>query len=361
MDLFTPTTLGVLNLRNRLIMAPMTRLRADAAGVPTDLQATYYAQRAGFGLVVTEGTYPSPESRAYPHQPGVVTPQQRDGWRHVADAVHADDGRIVLQLMHAGRVSHPDVTGTDRIVAPSAVPLDGDGHTAHGKRAYPTPHALSPAELTVVRDEFAAAAQRAIDAGLDGVELHAGNGYLLHQFLAPSANHRTDEYGGSPQARARFVVEVAAAVAQQINGSRVGIRLTPAVNIQGALETDPADLRETYDALADGLAPLGLAYLSVVHPEPASALVQRLRARVGAPLVVNTGFSTTSTRERAAATVAADVADAVVVGRPAIANPDLVERWRNDLPETEPDPGTFYGGDATGYTDYPPCRTVVPG
>ncbi|TDC40618.1 alkene reductase [Micromonospora sp. 15K316] len=360
MNLFTPTDLGALKLRNRLVMAPMTRLRADAAGVPTDLQSTYYAQRAGFGLVITEGTYPSPESRAYPHQPGIVTPRQRDGWRRVADSVHAAGGRIVLQLMHAGRVSHPSITGTDRIVAPSAVAVTGEVHTAHRKRPYPTPHALTPSELTAVRDEFVAAAQRAIDAGLDGVELHAGNGYLLHQFLAPSANRRTDEYGGSPHARARFVVEVASAVAEQIGGSRVGIRLSPAVNIQGALETDPADVRATYDALADGLAPLGLAYLSVVHPEPASALVQRLRTRVGAPLVVNTGFSTTSTRDRAAAVIAQGDADAVAVGRPAIANPDLVERWRDELPETDPDPATFYTGGANGYLDYPRSRAVVP-
>ncbi|SIR32468.1 alkene reductase [Micromonospora avicenniae] len=360
MDLFTPTTLGALTLKNRLVMAPMTRLRADAAGVPTDLQGEYYAQRAGFGLVITEGAYPSHESRAYPYQPGIVTRQQRDGWRRVADTVHASGGTIVMQLMHAGRVSHLSITGTERIVAPSGIALTGDVHTAHGKWPYPTPHALAPSELPVVRDEFVAAAQRAIDAGLDGVELHAGNGYLLHQFLAPSANHRTDEYGGDPRARARFVVEVASAVAEQIGGSRVGIRLSPAVNIQGALETDHTDLRATYDVLADGLAPLGLAYLSVVHVEPASAVVQRLRARVGAPLIVNTGFSVPSTREESAAMIAEGIADAVVVGRPAIANPDLVERWRHDLPETQPDPATFYTGGASGYTDYPPCRAAVP-
>ncbi|MFC0508979.1 alkene reductase [Micromonospora costi] len=360
MDLFTPTSLGALHLDNRLVLAPMTRRRADAAGMPTDLQATYYAQRAGFGLVVTEGVYPSHESRAYPHQPGIVTPRHVDGWRRVADAVHAEGGTIVMQLMHAGRVSHTSITGTRRVVAPSAVAVTGDVHAAHGKLPYPIPHALLESELPTVRAEFVAAAQRAVDAGLDGIELHGANGYLLHQFLAPSANRRPDGYGGSPQARARFVVEVASAVAGQIGGSRVGLRLSPAVNIQDALETDPADVRATYRALADGLAPLGLAYLSVVHPQPEDALVQELRARTGVPLVVNTGFSVASTRDRATAIVARGVADAVAVGRPAIANPDLVARWRDDLPEAEPDPVTFYTGGPVGYTDYPAYRRTAP-
>ncbi|MDR6865912.1 2,4-dienoyl-CoA reductase-like NADH-dependent reductase (Old Yellow Enzyme family) [Microbacterium resistens] len=353
MDLFTPFAIGPLLLRNRIVMAPMTRRRADPDGTPTPLQAEYYAQRADLGLIVTEGAYPVPESRGYTGQPGIVDDRHAAGWSRVADAVHDAGGKIALQLMHAGRVSHPDVTGTDRIVAPSAIPIAGDVHTPHGALPYPEPHALTIPELADVGAEFAAAARRAIDAGMDAVELHGANGYLLHQFLAPSSNRRTDGYGGTPERRARFVIEVVAAVAEAIGAERLGIRFSPGANIQDVLEPDPADLRATYLAVADGIAPLGLGYLSVVHPHPESTPIQELRARVGAPLIANTGFSTTTTRERVRALIADGAADAVAVGRPVIANPDLAERWRRDLPENAPDPQTFYTGGATGFADYP--------
>jgi N-ethylmaleimide reductase len=334
-------------------MAPLTRMRSGASGVPSDLVAEHYAQRASVGLIITEGTYPSRESRAYPGQPGIVTDEQVEGWRRVAEAVHARGGRIVMQLMNGGRVSHTDITGTERIVAPSAIAIDGEVHTPTAKLPYPVPHALTADELAVIRDEFVTAAKKAIDAGLDGVELHSANGYLLHQFLSPVSNRREDGYGGSPQNRARFVVDVTTAVADAVGAGRVGIRLSPMHNIQDVVETDAADARATYEALVDGIAPLGLAYLSVLHSEPTGELVQGLRARFGGKLIANSGFGSVTTRDEAVALVEDSHADAVAVGRPAIANPDLVERWQADRPENTPNPGTFYGPGAEGYTDYP--------
>ena len=353
MDLFSPVSLGDLHLPNRVVMAPLTRRRSDAAGVPGGLVAEHYAQRASVGLIITEGTYPSRESRAYPGQPGIVTAEQVEGWRRVAEAVHAKGGRIVMQLMNGGRVSHPDITGTDRIVAPSAVAIDGEVHTATAKLPYPVPHGLTTDDLAVVREEFAAAARNAIEAGLDGVEVHGANGYLLHQFLSPASNRRTDEYGGSPENRARFVVEVTKAVAEAVGAGRVGIRLSPMHNIQDVVETDTEDVKATYEALVSGIAPLGLAYMSVLHSEPAGELVQGLRTNFGGKFIVNSGFGSITTRDEAIALVENSHADAVAVGRLAIANPDLVERWRGERPENTPNPSTFYGPGAEGYTDYP--------
>lgn len=353
MDLFSPITLGSLSLRNRVVMAPLTRMRSGADGVPGELVAEYYAQRAGLGLLVTEGTYPSTESRGYPGQPGIVTPEQAAGWARVAGAVHDRGGVVVMQLMSAGRVSHSEVTGTERIVAPSAIAIDGEVHTPTGTARYPVPHALTTAELSTVKQEFVDAARRAIDAGLDGVEVHAANGYLLHEFLSPASNQRTDGYGGSPAERARFVVEVTTAVAAEVGADRVGIRISPSHNIQDVIETDAADVAATYGALVAGLAPLGLAYLSVLQREPASELVRSLAADFGGSIMMNTGFSTMTTREEAHHLVDEGLADVVAVGRPAIANPDLVERWAGNREENEPDAGTFYSGGAAGYTDYP--------
>ncbi len=352
-DLFTPTALGDLQLANRVVMAPLTRLRCGEDGVPTTLVAEYYAQRASSGLIISEGAYPTPDSRGYPGQAGIATDAQAQGWRRVADAVHARGGRIVMQVMHAGRVSHPEVTGTAAITAPSAIAIDGEVRTPTGKRPYPVPHALSTDEARALVGDVVAACRRAVDAGLDGVELHAANGYLLHQFLAPSSNHREDRYGGDPHGRTALVLEVAAAVAAEIGGGRVGIRISPAHGIQDVIEDDAADVLATYGALVDGLAPLDLAYLSVLHAEPAGQLVQGLRRRFGGPLVINSGFAAVTDRDDAAALVEAAQADAVAVGRLMIANPDLVERWRGRYPLNEPDASTFYTSGAEGYTDYP--------
>ncbi|HYH24649.1 MAG TPA: alkene reductase [Blastococcus sp.] len=353
MDLFSPVRLGNLELANRVVMAPLTRMRSGTDGVPRELVVEHYEQRAGVGLIIAEGTFPNEESRAFAGQPGIVTDEQAAGWAKVADAVHARGGRIVLQVMHGGRVSHPELTGT-RVVAPSALAIDGEVHVGGGRKLpLPVPHALTTDEARATLADFVAASVRAVDAGLDGVELHAANGYLLHEFLAPTSNQRDDVYGGSPENRARFVVEVATAVAEAIGGGRVGIRISPEHNIQGALETDRADVLATYGALMDGLRPLGLAYLSVLHVEPGGELVQELRRRFGGPIIANSGFGTVTTRGEAVQLIEDAHAEAVAVGRAVIANPDLVERWRGEHPENEPDARTFYAPGREGYTDYP--------
>jgi N-ethylmaleimide reductase len=351
-SVFEPIKVGVWDLPQRFVMAPLTRNRAGEAQVPGPLAATYYAQRAGAGLIITEGTQPSATGQGYLNTPGIHTPEQIAGWREVADAVHARDGYLVVQLMHVGRIAHPDNKNGRDTVAPSAIAAPGEMVTAQGRVPHPTPRALETAEIPGIVGEFVHAAQSAIAAGLDGVELHAANGYLLHQFLAPSSNERTDEYGGSPVNRARLTIEVARAVAEAIGSEHVGIRISPAHNIQGVLEEDADDVTETYRALVDGIAPLGLAYLSVLG-DPASELVRDLRTRFGGPLIANTGFSSVTALDDVERIIGADLADLVAVGREFIANPDLAERWKTGAALNEPDAGTFYGGGAEGYTDYP--------
>ena len=258
-----------------------------------------------------------------------------------------------MQVMNGGRVSHPDITGTDRIVGPSAIAIQGDVHVPSGKKPFPVPHALTLDELTTVRDEFVAASVRAVRAGLDGVEIHSANGYLLHQFLSPASNQRTDQYGGSPEHRVRFVVEVVTAVAEAIGAGKVGIRLSPSHNIQDALETDAAETQATYRLLVEALAPLGMSYLSILHAEPAGDFVQDLRTRFGGGFIANSGFGHITTRDEAIEFIADGFADAVAVGRAIIANPDLVERWEGNHPENELDPSSLYGTSAEGYIDYP--------
>ncbi len=353
MNLFTPLTLGELELSNRVVMAPLTRVRSGSAGVPGPLVVEHYRQRASLGLIVTEGAYPSHAGQGFPGQPGLVTPEQLDGWKNVADAVHAEGGRIVAQVMHAGRVTHEGTTGGREVVAPSAIAIDGETRTYDGKQPYPVPRALTAEELPAIVEEFVQASRDAIAAGLDGVEIHSANGYLLHEFLSPASNQRDDVYGGSPANRARFVIEVVTAVAAAIGVGRVGIRISPEHNIQDALEPDSADVLATYGALVDGIAPLKTAYLSILHKDPAGELVQDLRARFDGPVLVNSGFGAVTTREEALAILHDGHADAVAVGRPALANPDLVRRWQEDLPLNDADPLTFYGDGAAGYTDYP--------
>ncbi|RKR74921.1 alkene reductase [Frondihabitans australicus] len=353
MDLFSPLTLGDLDLANRVVMAPLTRTRSGQSGVPNDLNVEHYAQRAGAGLIITEGTWPSAEGRSYPGQPGIVTDEQEAGWKRVADAVHARGGRLVMQVMHGGRVSHTDITGTDRIVGPSAVAIEGETHVPDGKKAFPVPHELTVHELDDVRAEFVEASKRAVRAGLDGVEMHSANGYLLHEFLSPASNRRTDDFGGSPENRIRFVVSVVEAVAASVGAGRVGIRISPSHNIQDVAETDADDVQATYSGLMKALAPLGLAYVSILHADPTGDFIQGLRRDFGGGFIVNSGFSHVTTREEAISLVEGAHADAVAVGRAIIANPDLVERWRTSAPENELDPTTLYGATAKGYIDYP--------
>jgi N-ethylmaleimide reductase len=333
-------------------MAPLTRNRATEGMVPGDLAVEYYSQRATAGLIITEGTQPSAVGQGYLDTPGIHTPEQVAGWRRVADAVHARGGRIVVQLMHAGRIAHPDNKDGLESIAPSAIAAPDAMFTADGMKPFPVPRALGTDEIAGVVEDFVHAARCAVEAGLDGVEGLAANGYLIHQFLAPGSNERTDSYGGSPENRARFAIEVTRAVAEAIGADKVGIRISPAHNIQGATETDEADTDATYSTLIAGNAPLGLAYLSVLA-DPSLDLVQRLRKDFGGVFVANDGFGEITTRERAQAVLDADLADAVAVGRLFLANPDLPARWRSGAELNEPNPDTFYGGGAEGYTDYP--------
>jgi N-ethylmaleimide reductase len=351
-DLFDSLTVKSWTLPHRLVMAPLTRNRADADGVPGDLAVEYYAQRASAGLIITEGTQPSAVGQGYLNTPGLHSAEQVAGWRRVADAVHERGGRIVAQLMHAGRVSHPDNKHGLETVAPSAIAAPNEMFTADGMKPHPVPRALELDEIPAVVEEYVQAARNAVEAGLDGVEVHAANGYLIHQFLAPGSNQREDEYGGSPANRARFAVEVTRAVAEAIGPERVGIRISPAHNIQGATETDPADVEATYGTLVEAIAPLGLAYLSILA-DPRQDLVQRLRKDFGGVVIANDGFGEITTRENAQAILDEDLADAVAVGRLFLANPDLPRRWETGAELNEPNGDTFYGGGAAGYTDYP--------
>ncbi len=352
-DIFSGYRLGDLQLSNRIVMAPMTRNRATADGVPTPSMATYYAQRAGAGLIVTEGTQPSALGQGYPHTPGLHTDEQVEGWRAVADAVHAEGGVIFAQLMHAGRISHPKVIGTTP-VAPSAVRPAGEVFTGEGTDPFETPRALTTDELPSVIEEFVDASRRAVAAGLDGVELHAANGYLLQQFLADGSNQRTDAYGGTPENRARFVVEVAQAVVAAIGADRVGIRVSPNVDFNDNAETEAA---ETYAALLDGLKPLGLAYLHVIDDiegaDAEGSVGRALREGFQGTVIVNTGFGGPSDLDTAERSIDTAGGDLFSIGRAFIANPDLVDRLRSSAPLNVPDGDTFYAGGDRGYIDYP--------
>jgi N-ethylmaleimide reductase len=347
-DLFSPYQLGNLELANRLVMAPLTRNRAGRGEAPTALAAEYYGQRAGAGLIITEGTQPCAVGQGYPHTPGLHTDEQVAGWTLVADAVHARGGHIIAQLMHAGRISHQAITGL-RPVAPSAVTPAGEVYTEQGMKAFEAPRALEAGELPGVVAEFVDAARRAVKAGLDGVELHAANGYLLQQFLADGSNTRTDEYGGSPQNRARFVVEVATAVAAAIGADKVGIRISPGGTFNDVTETET---EQTYAALLDGLNPLGLLYLHILEG-PETDFHEQLRKQWQGKVMLNTGFTGPSDLATAQESVDTGAADLFCIGRGFLANPDLVERLRIGAKLNEPDMQTFYAGGAKGYTDYP--------
>lgn len=345
--LFRPLTAGAFPLPNRVLMAPLTRNRADADGTPNELMATYYAQRAQAGLIVSEGSQPSAVGQGYPNTPGAHSVEQQDGWRRVAKEVHSANGRIVVQLMHAGRISHVDTIGQQPVSA-TGTAAAGEIFTANGLQAHSTPRPLDTAELSGVAGEYAEAAALAVAAGIDGVELHAANGYLLHQFLADGVNDRDDEYGGSAENRARFVVEVARATAAAIGAERVGIRISPGHPFNDVAETDLS----VYRVLAEQLAELGLAYLHVLA-EPDAPIVAELRKAWPGVLVLNTGFGRESDPAELAGLVESGTADAVAVGRPYLANPDLLDRWRSGAELNEPHQPTFYGGDERGYTDYP--------
>ncbi|HEX8695840.1 MAG TPA: alkene reductase [Longimicrobium sp.] len=355
-NLFSPFQLGPYELRNRLVMAPMTRNRAGEGNVPTPLMAEYYAQRATAGLIVTEGSQVSPQGAGYPHTPGIHTREQVEGWRGVTDAVHAAGGRIFLQLWHVGRVSHPSLQpGGALPVAPSPLGIQGQAVTPHGPQPFVTPRPLETEEVASVVEDFAEGARLAYQAGFDGVELHGANGYLIDQFLRDGSNRRTDRYGGTVPNRVRFLEEVAAAVVDVWGGDRVGVRLSPLGTTNGMADSDP---EATFGYAAYALNRFGLAYLHVVEPvAPGSSptrISPALRAIFRGPFIANGGYGA----ESAHAAVASGRADLVSFGTAFLANPDLPRRFREGAPLNEPDRATFYGGDERGYTDYPPLDAV---
>lgn len=348
--LFTPLRLARRGLPNRIVMAPMTRNRAGAGNAPTALNALYYAQRASAGLIVTEGSQVSPRGVGYPDTPGIHTGAQVEGWRRVTDAVHAEGGRIFLQLWHVGRVSHPSVQADGGLpVAPSAIAADAALYTAGGPLPYPTPRALETDEIAGVVEEFAAGARNALRAGFDGVELHGANGYLIDQFLRDGSNRRADRYGGTVENRARFLLQVTAAVADVWGGDRVGVRFSPGSAYNGMSDSDPAG---TFGHAAAALNRFGLAYLHVVEPlstAEEARVAPVVRRAFRGPLVLNGGYD----RAAADAAIARGAADLVAFGTAFLANPDLPARLARDAPLNAPDRATFYGGGDRGYTDYP--------
>ena len=361
--LFSPFQLGPYELRNRLVMAPMTRNRAGAGNVPGELTAEYYAQRATAGLIVTEGSQVSPQGVGYPNTPGIHDDAQVEGWRKVVEAVHAAGGRIFLQLWHVGRVSHPLVQPNgEQPVAPSAVAIEGEIFTPEGPRPFVTPRALETEEIAGVVAQFADGARRAYEAGFDGVELHGANGYLIDQFLRDGSNRRTDRYGGTVPNRVRFLEEVTAAVVDVWGGDRVGVRLSPTGAFNGMSDSDP---EATFSYAAYALNRFHLAYLHVVEPVSAGAkanalyseggrISPTLRAIFRGAFVANGGYDAAT----AGAAVSSGAADLVSFGTAYLANPDLARRFREGAPLNEPHRPSFYGGDARGYTDYPTLDPV---
>jgi N-ethylmaleimide reductase len=354
-QIFTPVRVGHHTLSNRVVMAPMTRSRAKPDGTPGDLAAEYYSQRAGVGLIVGEGTQPSDDGQGYLTTPGIYTPAHVAGWKKVTQAVHDRGGRIFIQLMHAGRMSHPDNTPHHRqAVAPSAIAPGTQMFTMKGMQDIPVPRALATAEVRQTVLDFRVAARCAIEAGADGVEIHGANGYLVQQFIAPSANTRTDDYGGAIANRSRFVLEVATAIAGEIGAHRTAIRLVPGITMWGIDEGREGP--ELYRHLVGELDKLGLAYLHLIQAGDEAAL-KDIRARWKQALIVNRPGRP---REGIGADVSAGLADLESYAQMILANPDFVERLKKNAPLNTADRASFFGGDARGYTDYPTLDVAAP-
>jgi N-ethylmaleimide reductase len=358
-DLFSPLTLGSLECKNRVAMAPLTRSRAGPGNVPNALNALYYAQRASAGLLISEATQIAPEGQGYISTPGIHSPQQIEGWKIVTKAVHVAGGCIVLQLWHVGRISHPSFQpGGALPVAPSAIKPNAKAFTLKGFEPIPTPRALETQEIGGVVQQYATAAQNAMTAGFDGVEVHAANGYLIDQFLRDRTNRRTDQYGGGIENRTRFLMEVTDAVVSVAGRGRAGVRISPQ-NMQN--DIDDSDPQALFNHVAKELAGKQIAYLHVIEGDTSGKPVPAfdyaaLRRLFAGPIVSNNNFDKT----RAMAAVADRRADMVAFGKPFISNPDLVIRLLLGAPLAMPNRETFYGGGEEGYTDYQLLRSVKP-
>jgi len=353
LDLFSPASLGSIALKNRMVMAPLTRNRAGEGGVPQALNVTYYEQRATAGLIITEATPISPMAHGYPALPGVYTDAQVAGWKKITDAVHDKGGKIVLQLWHVGRISHPSLLPNGELpVAPSAIKPAGKAFTYQGLVDYVEPRALDVSELPAIVADYVHATQCALAAGFDGVEIHAANGYLLDQFLRDGTNKRTDNYGGSFENRVRLLMEVTKAVVAVAGSDKVGIRISPVNPFNDMHDSNPQAL---FNYVAETLNQFNLAYLHVleggVHgggiADPFDFVA--LRKLFKNAYMANLGYD----KARGNAAIASGHADVIAYGVPFIANPDLVERYKTDAALNEADSNTFYGGTEKGYTDYP--------
>ena len=358
--LLSETTLGNLKLKNHIVMAPMTRSRAVNNNEVNDLVATYYKQRSSAGLIITEGTSPSPNGTGYARIPGIYTEEQVNAWKLVTDKIHEEDGKVFLQIMHTGRISHElNMKPGSKIVAPSAVAAKGEMYTdAEGMKAFPIPKELTLDEIKEVIEEYVQASKNAIKAGFDGVEIHGANGYLLEQFIAPNTNLRKDEYGGSIEKRSKIVLEITEKIIEAIGKDKVGIRLSP---FGTASDIHPyAETNETFSYLAKELSKLEVVYIHLsdqsvfgaqaVDPET----VKMIRKEFKGKLILCGGYNS----EKAEKALENDAADLIAFGRPFISNPDLVERIRNGSELAQPDPNTFYSADEKGYTDYPTLKSL---
>ncbi len=360
-DLFDTFDLNGAILPNRIVMAPMTRTRATKDAIPTDLMREYYVQRAAAGLIVTECTQISEDANGIIRAPGIHNDTQIAEWRKITDAVHAAGGRIISQIWHPGRASHPDIMGGKAPVAPSPIAASGEFFLPSGKVPFTVPRELGIDELPGIVENFAQAARNAREAGFDGVEIHAANGYLLQQFLESGSNKRTDAYGGTIENRARLTLEVVDAVVATWDADHTGVRLSPAGVHYGE---DGEDRPGDYDYLLRQLADRKVGYLHMVGPNKASydagpVQIEDVpgftRARYAGPVIVNSGYD----KEKANAVLARGDADLVAFGVPFIANPDLVTRLETDADYNKPDPSTFYGVGPKGYTDYPTLATAA--
>lgn len=352
LDLFSPATLGSISLKNRMVMAPLTRNRAGEGGVPHDLNVTYYAQRATAGLIITEATPISPQAHGYPALPGIYTDTQTAGWKKVVDAVHEAGGKIVLQLWHVGRISHPSLLNGELPVAPSAIKPAGKAFTYKGLVDYVEPRALDIAELPGIVQDYVHATKCALAAGFDGVEIHAANGYLLDQFLRDGSNMRTDNYGGSVVNRARLLMEVTQAVVDVAGSDKTGLRLSPANPFNDMSDRNPQAL---FNYITEQLNQFNLAYLHVVEGGIVGGGIAApfdfvaMRQHFKGSYMANLSYD----KARGNAAIASGYADCIAFGVPFLANPDLVARYKTDAPLNEANSKTFYGGAEKGYTDYP--------